>query len=239
MENMRIPRHVAIILDGNGRWAKKRNLPRLAGHKQGARAIEEVLENAKAMGIQYVTVYAFSTENWSRPKEEVDGLMEQLENYLEKAIKNNNRLGGRMQVIGDRSRLSDRINTLIDDVEKKTGHINEFVFTIAINYGGRDEIVRATRKLFEHCKANNIEATDITPDMFEQFLDTKGLPDPDLLIRTSGENRLSNFLPWQLAYAEFYFPKVLWPDFSKKDLIEAVEEYNRRDRRYGKVKEED
>ncbi|MBE5963725.1 MAG: isoprenyl transferase [Lachnospira sp.] len=232
---MRIPKHIAVILDGNGRWAKKRNLPRLAGHKQGAKAVEDLLQNAKDLGVKYVTVYAFSTENWNRPQDEVDGLMDQLRAYLKKAKKSKDKRGGRVKVIGDKSRLSEDIVKLIDELEKDTGDIDDFVFTIALNYGGRDELVRAVKKMLE----KGLKPEELDEATFGQYLDTYDLPDPDLLIRTSGENRLSNFLPWQLAYSEFYFPKVLWPDFSKADLIDAIEEYNKRDRRYGKVKEEE
>ncbi|MBR6697388.1 MAG: isoprenyl transferase [Lachnospiraceae bacterium] len=232
---MRIPKHIAVILDGNGRWAKKRNLPRLAGHKQGAQAVEDLLQNAKDLGVKYVTVYAFSTENWNRPQDEVDGLMDQLRAYLKKAKKSKDKRGGRVKVIGDKSRLSEDIVKLIDELEKATGDIDDFVFTIALNYGGRDELVRAVKKMLE----KGLKPEELDEATFGQYLDTYDLPDPDLLIRTSGENRLSNFLPWQLAYSEFYFPKVLWPDFSKADLIDAIEEYNKRDRRYGKVKEEE
>jgi len=235
MKDMRIPKHIAVILDGNGRWAKKRNLPRLAGHKQGAKAVEDLLQNAKDLGVKYVTVYAFSTENWNRPQDEVDGLMDQLRAYLKKAKKSKDKRGGRVKVIGDKSRLSEDIVKLIDELEKDTGDIDDFVFTIALNYGGRDELVRAVKKMLE----KGLKPEELDEATFGQYLDTYDLPDPDLLIRTSGENRLSNFLPWQLAYSEFYFPKVLWPDFSKADLIDAIEEYNKRDRRYGKVKEEE
>ena len=235
MKDMRIPKHIAVILDGNGRWAKKRNLPRLAGHKQGAQAVEDLLQNAKDLGVKYVTVYAFSTENWNRPQDEVDGLMDQLRAYLKKAKKSKDKRGGRFKVIGDKSRLSEDIVKLIDELEKATGDIDDFVFTIALNYGGRDELVRAVKKMLE----KGLKPEELDEATFGQYLDTYDLPDPDLLIRTSGENRLSNFLPWQLAYSEFYFPKVLWPDFSKADLIDAIEEYNKRDRRYGKVKEEE
>ncbi len=235
MKDMRIPKHIAVILDGNGRWAKKRNLPRLAGHKQGAQAVEDLLQNAKDLGVKYVTVYAFSTENWNRPQDEVDGLMDQLRAYLKKAKKSKDKRGGRVKVIGDKSRLSEDIVKLIDELEKDTGDIDDFVFTIALNYGGRDELVRAVKKMLE----KGLKPEELDEATFGQYLDTYDLPDPDLLIRTSGENRLSNFLPWQLAYSEFYFPKVLWPDFSKADLIDAIEEYNKRDRRYGKVKEEE
>ena len=228
---MNIPNHVAIILDGNGRWAKKKLLPRNMGHRAGAKAVEDICEDAWDIGIKYLTVYAFSTENWNRPQDEVDALMKLLRNYLvdciERSNKNNMRV--RVRVIGEKSRLSEDIRQKIDELEKITEKNTGLNFTIAINYGSRDEITRAVRKLAEQVEAGEMRSDEINENMITESLDTKGIPDPDLLIRTSGEERLSN-------YTEFYFTDVLWPDFNKKELLKAVEKYNQRDRRFGKVK---
>lgn len=235
-EEMKVPQHVAIILDGNGRWAKKRLLPRNLGHKAGAKAVEDICEDAWNLGIKYLTVYAFSTENWKRPESEVNALMKLLENYLEDCIERSNRNNMKVRVIGDKTGLSETIREKIDNLWEATKNNTGLNFTIAINYGSRDEITRAVRNIAKEVELGNVKAADITMDMINESLDTKGIPDPDLLIRTSGEERLSNFLLWQLAYTEFYFTDVLWPDFNKKELVKAIEKYNKRDRRFGKVK---
>ena len=226
---LKIPAHVAVILDGNGRWAKKKHMPRTYGHMQGSKVVEDMLYVADDLGIQYFTVYAFSTENWKRSEEEVGTLMSILRKYLKDCVKKSMKNNVRCRVIGRREELSDDIVESINNLEEKTKNNTGLNFTIAINYGGRDEIVRAVQKIAP-------EAIDEA--MINANLDTKDIPDPDLLIRTSGEQRLSNYLPWQLAYTEFYFTVVFWPDFNRGELIKACEKYNKRDRRYGGVKEE-
>jgi len=236
ISQLKIPRHVAIIMDGNGRWAKMRHKPRTYGHAKGAEVLEETLENCDHLGIRYLTVYAFSTENWARPLEEVKVIMNLFRKYLinsvEKCMKNN----VRCIVIGERSRLSPDIAEAVRHLEETTKDNTGITFIIAINYGSRDEIVRGVRKL-----AGDVEAKRLSPDaidetVIQKYMDTADIPDPDLLIRTSGEERLSNFLLWQLAYAEFYFTEVPWPDFSMEELIKAIKVYTSRDRRFGKVK---
>ncbi len=237
LENMVIPKHIAIILDGNGRWAKKRGLPRNAGHKAGAKAVERVCEEAYKAGVEYVTLYAFSTENWARPKDEVNTLMNILRDYLSDSLANAKKNNMKVRVIGDRSVLAPDIIEKIEITEEASKDYTGLKLQIAINYGGRDEIVRAAKKLASRVGEGGLEASDITEELFESALDTAGIPSPDLLIRTSGEQRLSNFLLWQLAYTEFYFPETLWPDFGKKELYDAIKYYNTRDRRYGGVKQ--
>ncbi len=235
-ENSMIPRHVAIILDGNGRWAKKRGLPRTAGHTAGAKTVEQICEDAYNLGIEYLTVYAFSTENWSRPQEEVFMLMDLLRNYLKNCIKRSMKNNMKVRVIGDKSRLDQDLQDKIAELEDVTSVNTGLKFQIALNYGGQDEIVRTMKKIAAKVESGEIKASDISKEMVEENLDTAGIPAPDLLIRTSKEVRISNFMLWQLAYAEMYFPDVLWPDFSKKDLIDAIDYYNSRDRRYGGIK---
>ena len=235
MSEMKIPNHVAIILDGNGRWAKKRLMPRNYGHAKGAKTVEKICEEAWNMGIKYLTVYAFSTENWKRPQDEVDALMKLLKNYLKDCIERSNSNDMRVRVIGDKTALSDEIREKIEELEEMTKDNKGLNFTIAINYGSRDEMVRAMKKMAMDVKEGKVSPEELSEATFENYLDTIGIPDPDLLIRTSGEQRLSNYLLWQLAYTEFYFTDVLWPDFSKKDLEQAVLVYNKRDRRFGKV----
>ena len=235
---MNIPKHVAIILDGNGRWAKAKGMPRTYGHIQGAKTVEDICEVAYNMGIQYLTVYAFSTENWNRPKEEVDALMKLLRNYMKNCLKRANQNNMCVRVIGEKSRLDEDIRKSIEELENATKDNTGLHFTIAINYGGRDELVRATRKIAEKIANGEVKPEEITESMLNDNLDTAGYPDPDLMIRTCDELRISNFLLWQLAYTEFYVTPVPWPDFSKEELEKAVEAYNRRDRRYGLVKEE-
>ena len=235
---MNIPNHVAIILDGNGRWAKAKGMPRNYGHIQGAKTVEEICEVAYNMGINYLTVYAFSTENWNRPKEEVDALMKLLRNYMKNCLKRASKNNMCVRVIGEKSRLDEDIKESIEQLEEATKNNTGLHFSIAINYGGRDELVRATRKIAEKVAAGELKPEEITEEIMENSLDTTGLPAPDLLIRTCNEQRISNFLLWQLAYTEFYFTGVPWPDFSKEELEKAVEAYNHRDRRYGLLKEE-
>lgn len=232
---LNIPNHVAIILDGNGRWAKKKKMPRNYGHTQGSKNVEKICEKAYKMGIQYLTVYAFSTENWRRPKEEVDALMKLLQTYLETSIKTSTKNNMCVRVIGDRSKLSEDINKSINALEEASKNNTGLKFQVAINYGSRDEILRAAKALAMDVKLNNTEIDHIDETVFERYLDTKEIPDPDLLIRTSGEQRLSNFLLWQSAYTEFYFTDVLWPDFDEKELKKAVEYYSQRNRKFGSI----
>lgn len=236
VSKLNIPNHVAIILDGNGRWAKKRLMPRNYGHLQGAKTVEQICEDADSLGIKYLTVYAFSTENWNRPQDEVEALMKLLRNYLTNCIERANKNNMRVRVIGEKSRLSDDIRNKITELEEVSKVNTGLNFTIALNYGSRDEILRAVRRIGEDVKNGSIMAENIDDALISSYLDTGDIPDPDLLIRTSGEERLSNFLLWQCAYTEFYFTDVLWPDFNKAELIKAVEKYSSRDRRFGKVK---
>lgn len=235
---MKMPDHVAIILDGNGRWAKAKGMPRNYGHMQGAKAVENICEKAYRMGIQYLTVYAFSTENWNRPAEEVDALMKLLRNYMKTCLKTAAKNNMCVRVIGDKSGLDEDIRQRIGQLEEATKDNTGLHFQIALNYGGRDEIVRAVKKLVQQAVAGEVTAEQITEELFGNTLDTAGLPEPDLLIRTCNEQRISNFLLWQLAYTEFYFTEVAWPDFTEEELVKAIEAYNRRDRKYGGVKGE-
>ena len=235
---MNIPQHVAIILDGNGRWAKSKGMPRNYGHAQGSKNVERICEEAWRMGIKYLTVYAFSTENWNRPKEEVDALMKLLRNYMKTCLKTAAKNDMKVRVIGDLSGLDEDIRSRILELQEATKGNGGLNFQIAINYGSRDEILRAVKKIADDGREGKVESEKIDEAVFEQYLDTHEIPDPDLLIRTSGEQRLSNYLLWQLAYTEFYFTDVLWPDFTKEELEKAVLKYNERDRRYGGVKGE-
>lgn len=235
-ELLNVPEHVAVIMDGNGRWAKKRFLPRNYGHAEGAKALEAICENCDKLGIKYLTVYAFSTENWKRSVEEVTGIMNLFRKYLVDSIERSNNSNMKVNLIGKREDLPEDIVQKMDDLERETAGNTGLQFHIAINYGGRDEIVRAVKKIMKDADAGKISADDIDESLFAEYLDTKGVPDPDLLIRTSGEERTSNFLPWQLAYSEFYFTDTLWPDFDMDSLIEAVRYYNKRERRFGDAK---
>lgn len=235
-EELNIPTHVAIIMDGNGRWAKKRLMPRNVGHKAGARVVEQMCEDAYNLGIRYLTVYAFSTENWKRSVEEVTGIMNLLRNYLKDCIERASKNNMRVRVIGDRSALAPDIVDRINELENKTKGYDGLQFTIALNYGGRDELRRAVTRLAKDVQEGVVSPDEIDEAMISGRLDTFDLPDPDLMIRTSGEYRLSNFLVWQLAYTEFYFTDVLWPDFTVEHLKEAIRYYNGRERRYGGVK---
>ncbi len=232
-----MPAHVAIILDGNGRWAKAKGMPRNYGHVQGAKTVETICEEAYRMGIKYLTVYAFSTENWNRPQEEVDALMKLLRNYMKTCLKTAEKNRMCVRVLGEKSRLDEDIRTRIAELEEATKDNDGLHFQIAINYGGRDELVRAVRKIVSEVKEGRLSEKDLDEACISSYLDTAGIPEPDLLIRTCNEQRISNFLLWQLAYTEFYFTPVAWPDFTKEELVKAVEAYNHRDRRYGLIKE--
>lgn len=228
-----LPRHVAIIMDGNGRWAKKRGLPRKAGHRAGAEALRRICRHAGNLGIEYITVYAFSTENWKRSADEVDALMSLLLQYLKNA---ETELGGdraRIRVIGDRSRFSEEIQREMERVERVTGENTDLNVVLALNYGGRSEIVRAARGLAEDVREGKLLPEAIDEALFAGRLYTAGMPDPDLLIRTSGELRLSNFLPWQMTYSEFYITDTLWPDFDEGQFDRAIAAYQNRERRFG------
>lgn len=235
---MNVPNHIAIILDGNGRWAKSKGMPRNYGHTVGAKNVEVICEEAYNLGVKYLTLYAFSTENWNRSKNEVDALMKLLKNYLKTCLKRANSNNMRVCVLGDISRLEEDFQKKIIELEEATKNNTGLNLQIALNYGSRDEILRAFKKMLTDYENKKLSMTEITEETFSEYLDTKGIPDPDLLIRTSGEQRLSNYLLWQLAYSEFYFTPVPWPDFSKEELIKAIEAYESRDRRYGGVKEE-
>ena len=233
--NKPVPRHVAIIMDGNGRWAKKRLLPRNAGHVQGSRVAEQICEDAFNLGIEYLTIYAFSTDNWARPKDEVDALMKLLRKYMKDSIQRSSKNNMRVHVIGDISALDEDLIESIKKLEEVSASNTGLKFQVAINYGGRDEIVRAARAFAEDVAAGKRKPEELSEALFYSYFDTAGIPYPDLMIRTSGELRTSNFLPWQLAYTEFYFTDVLWPDFNKKELQKAIDYYGSRDRRFGGV----
>lgn len=235
---MNVPNHIAIILDGNGRWAKERGMPRTYGHVKGCANLENICYDIKDLGVKYLTVYAFSTENWKRSREEVDGLMKLFRSYLKKCIKISRDNKMKIKIIGDISAFAPDIQESICKLEEFSKDYDELYFQIAMNYGSRDEITRGMRKMAQDVADGKVSPDQITEDTIGSYLDTAGVPDPDLLIRTSGEQRLSNFLMWQLAYTEFYFTDVAWPDFHKAELVQAIEKYNQRDRRYGGVKEE-
>ena len=234
---MNVPNHIAIILDGNGRWAKAKGLPRGYGHVKGCANLEQVCYDIKDLGVKYLTVYAFSTENWKRSREEVDGLMKLFRSYLKKCIKISRDNKMKIKIIGDISAFAPDIQESIRKLEEFSKDYDELYFQIAMNYGSRDEITRGMRKMAQDVADGKVSPDQITEDTIGSYLDTAGVPDPDLLIRTSGEQRLSNYLLWQLAYSEFYFTDVLWPGFTKEELKKAIEHYNSRDRRFGGVKE--
>lgn len=227
-----VPKHVAIIMDGNGRWAKKRWLPRVMGHRKGAEALDKLLTNAKGLGVEYITVYAFSTENWKRAEEEVSGIMRLLREYINKYF-NDPTLDLKINSIGDLSRLNQDLQDDIARMKEQSKDKKGICLTIAMNYGGRDEITRAVKKISQDVKDGKLSVNDISEDTVSSYLDTNFLPDPELIIRTSGEMRTSNFLPWQAAYSEYYITDKLWPDFTVDDLKEAIEFYQSKDRRFG------
>lgn len=227
------PRHVAIIMDGNGRWAKARRLPKFAGHKKGADAVRGIVEACCDMDIKYLTLYAFSSENWNRPVKEVNDLMGLLKLYLKKEINDLHEKNIRIGFIGSRERLSNNIISLIEEAEEKTKNNDKIRLTLALNYGAQEEIVTAARQIAEKVKEGSLEIDNIDGELFSQNLYTRDIPSPDLIIRTSGEQRLSNFMLWQAAYAELVFQAVLWPDYTREHLCKAIDEYCKRDRRYG------
>ena len=231
IQSLKVPAHIAIIMDGNGRWAKKRGMPRTFGHSQGAKVVEQILEDADHIGVKYLTVYAFSTENWSRPQTEVKALMNLLRRYMKTSLAKCAKNNVRVRVIGDKSMLDQDLQDSIADLERDTAANTGIGFQIAINYGGRDEIVRAVRRPAE--KGLLIDPGRIDESLLNDCLDTAGIPDPDLLIRTCGEQRISNFLLWQLAYSEMYFTDKSWPEFDREELLKAIDAFNHRERRYG------
>lgn len=229
------PKHIAIIMDGNGRWAKARGNPRMFGHREGAKAVRRVVEACPELGIEYLTLYTFSSENWSRPKEEVDGLMSLLEDYLKSETDELHKNNVRLRVIGDKARLSKKLQDLISKAENKMAKNTGLTVVTAISYGGRDEIVEAVKKIAAQVKEGGVGVEDINGELIKNNLYAGDIPDPDLIVRTSGEQRISNFLLWQMAYSEFYFMDVMWPDFDKNHLLEAINEFKKRNRRFGKV----
>ncbi|MBC8473617.1 MAG: isoprenyl transferase [Candidatus Omnitrophica bacterium] len=231
---MKIPQHIAIIMDGNGRWAKKRGLPQIMGHKQGVDSVKNSVKACIKFGVKYLTLYAFSTENWLRPRKEIEGLFKLLENFLDSQFQIFHKNNVRLCIIGDREKIAPFLRKKIEQAEKDTKAYNSLVLNIALSYGAREEIVRAVKNISEDVKKGSVKTSDIDEKLFSEYLYTKDCPDPDLLIRTSGEMRISNFLLWQISYAEFYVTPKLWPDFGEKDLKIAIEEYDKRDRRYGK-----
>ena len=235
IEKLAPPRHIAIIMDGNGRWAKKRGLPRTAGHKAGAESFRRIANYCRTLGVEYLTVYAFSTENWHRSEEEVGGIMKLLAAYLKEALRDMQKNHVRFRFFGDLSRLSPDLQRLCLEAQEKSSEFDEVQVNFCLNYGGRDEIVRAVRRYAADVASGKCDADALTEDMFGGYLDSAGVPDPELVIRPSGELRTSNFLPWQTVYSEFVYMNVLWPDFGPSDLDSAIEEYHRRNRRFGGV----
>ncbi len=231
--NLRIPEHLAIIMDGNGRWAGQRHLPRILGHRKGVERVQDVVDECLALGIRHLTLYAFSSENWGRPRDEVEALMGLLGTYLQRELKRMPMRRIRLRAIGELDRLPAKVRAVLDEIIASTANNNELVLTLALSYGGRNELVRATRTLAREVATGRLDPEDIDETRLAEALDTAGLPDPDLLIRTSGETRISNFLLWQAAYAEFVFLDVLWPDFSAEHLHKALGEFSRRERRFG------
>lgn len=235
-EQLPPPQHIAIIMDGNGRWAQKRGLPRTAGHAAGSENFRRIATYCRSIGVKYLTVYAFSTENWKRSADEVHAIMELFEKYLNEAIRDMEKDHIRLKILGELSRISPNLRALIERTDEISTHYDGFQANICINYGGRDEIVRAARQFAQECMDGKKKPEELTEASFAAYLDTAGIPDPELIIRPSGEVRVSNFLLWQSAYSEYYFTDVLWPDFDEKELDRAIAAYHRRDRRFGGVK---
>jgi undecaprenyl diphosphate synthase len=233
-----LPRHIAIIMDGNGRWAQKHTIGRIMGHKKGAQAVRTVVRTCRELGIKYLTLFAFSIENWERPAKEVQALMFLLEEYLTKEIDKLQKQGIRLTTIGDIDRLHPAVKEKLLRVKENTFKNDKMILNLALSYGGKDEIIRAVKEIVEDNKAGKIDVKKLDKEIFSSYLYTSGMPDPDLLIRTSGECRISNFLLWQIAYTELYFTKVLWPDFTKDDLLKAIDSYQKRERRFGLTSEQ-
>ena len=235
VEKQNIPKHIAIIMDGNGRWAKQRGLPRTAGHKAGSETFRRIAKYCNTLGVKYLTVYAFSTENWKRSVDEVSSIMGLLKLYLQEALRDMEKNHIRFNFMGDLTRLTPELQKLCREAMERSARYNEVQVNLCINYGGRDELIRAAKSFMADVAAGKRTAEDLTEEVFSEYLDSAGVPDPELLIRPSGELRISNFLPWQTAYSEFVFMNVLWPDFSEADLDAAIAEYQRRNRRFGGV----
>ncbi|GHU62830.1 isoprenyl transferase [Clostridia bacterium] len=235
MNKEEVPRHIAVILDGNGRWAKQRSLPRHFGHMQGCKTVEKIVEAVARLHVSYFTIYGFSTENWNRPKEEVNALMRLFRYYMKRLLVVAQKNNVKVLAIGEKSRFSADIIEGVERLEKQTKDNTGLTFILAINYGSRDEIVRAVKKMNQDIQVGSLSLDEINEENFSQYLDTKEIPDPDLLIRTGGEIRLSNYLLWQCAYTEFYFCDIYWPDFNQEELIKAIKYYNKRERRFGNV----
>ncbi len=234
----KIPRHVAIIMDGNGRWAKKRHMPRIKGHEQGSESVISAIKSCKEFGIEYLTLYAFSVENWSRPKEEISGLMNLLLKFVAKYEKELHKSKVRLRILGRIEDMPDNVRIVLERVIQETSCYSEYNLNLALSYGGRTEIVYASRQIAHKVVSGDLREEDINEKVFAENLYLPGIPDPDLMIRTSGEMRISNFLLWQLSYSEFYITDVLWPDFGEQEFYAALVEYNKRDRRFGKVKKQ-
>ena len=230
---MQIPTHLAIIMDGNGRWAEQRCLPRILGHRKGVESVQTIVDECMELGIRYLTLYAFSSENWGRPRDEVEALMGLLGTFLKKELSQLQQRGIRLMAIGELERLPKSISKILKDIIKKTADNDRMVLNLALSYGSRNELTRAMQKLGREIACGKLQADELTEKEIEAALDTQSIPDPDLLIRTSGEMRISNFLLWQVAYTELYFTEALWPDFSRDLLLQAIEEYSRRQRRFG------
>ncbi|MBW1708581.1 MAG: isoprenyl transferase [Deltaproteobacteria bacterium] len=235
LDLQKLPRHVAVIMDGNGRWAEARGLSRIEGHRAGAKPVRTVTQTCRELGIENLTLFAFSSENWNRPRAEVEALMKLLNRYLKRELNEMLKNGIRLKTIGDLSRLSRPLQKLLHEAMKETANNNKMVLSLALNYGGRQDILQAVKAIGQACGTGRLKPEDLTEDVINNFLYTAGLPDPDLLIRTSGEYRFSNFLLWQIAYTEFYFTPTLWPDFSKEELIDILKDFQQRQRRFGKT----
>lgn len=235
LDKNNIPKHIAIIMDGNGRWAKKRKLPRTAGHRKGVQVVEQIIEAAADLGVRVLTLYAFSTENWNRPKIEVSMLLRTLQRFLKMRLNKMLRNGIQLRVMGEIEKFPPIIQTLLKDAQQQTQHNSRIILNLALNYGSRTEIMHAVRKIAAQLNEGALHITELNEATFSKFLYTDDLPDPDLLIRTSGEMRISNFMLWQLSYAELYFCSKLWPDFTKADFIEAILQYQKRERRFGGI----
>ncbi|WP_279230321.1 isoprenyl transferase [Thermohalobacter berrensis] len=235
IDKTNLPNHIAIIMDGNGRWAKKRFLPRTAGHREGVKRVREIVKACGDLGIKYLTLYAFSTENWKRPKDEIDSLMKLLVEYLKKELNTLHKNNVKINILGDLEKLPSLPKQEVFNAIEKTRNNNKLILNIALNYGGRDEIIRAIKLLAKNVKDNKIQLEDINEELFKEFLYTGSQPDPDLLIRTSGELRISNFLIYQIAYTEFYFTDIYWPQFTKEHLFKAILDYQNRNRRFGGI----
>jgi undecaprenyl diphosphate synthase len=235
MDHIKVPRHIAIMMDGNGRWAKRKLMPRNLGHRQGGKTLENICKSTYELGVEYLTAFVFSTENWKRPKDEVEGLMNLLKEYLDISIESSVRNNMRVKIIGDVKKLDNEFHKSISNLEKATANCTGLKLQLALNYGGKDEIIRTTQKITLECLNYNLDVSKINENIFASYMDTNDIPEPDLFIRTGGEKRLSNFMLWEMAYTELYFTDILWPDFNKDELEKAIADFSIRNRRYGNV----